>query len=102
MTHEDLRRQICDLATLYGWKVQWHWKSYHSPKGWPDLFLAHREKGRAIVAELKVKRDKVTPDQQEWLDTLEAVGIPAYVWRDITPIEEIMEILSADNMGTPE
>ena len=106
ITHAQFQAQLCNsrngLAPMLGWKCQYFWRSYHSPKGWPDLFLVHVEKKRAIVAELKVGKDQVTPEQQDWLDALEAVGIPAYVWRDTTPIEEIAEILSADTMGTPE
>ena len=92
ITHEQLRAQVVELAKLLGWKCQWHWRSYHSPKGFPDLFIVRGE--RIVAAELKVKNDKVRPEQQEWLGILVATGkVETYVWRDTTPIEEIAEVL---------
>lgn len=47
--------------------------------GWPDLVLAHPTRG-ALVVELKRKPGRVTPEQRQWLDTLNAAGITATVW----------------------
>ena len=48
-------------------------------KGWPDLFLAHEEKRRVLAMEVKAEGGKATEEQIEWLGTLNACGIPAYV-----------------------
>lgn len=95
ITHEQLRVSVVELATLLGYKCQWHWRSYHSPAGWPDLFLVRGE--RVIAVELKVKKDKVTTAQQEWLDILAATGkCETYVWRDTTDFQEITRILQGE------
>jgi hypothetical protein len=47
--------------------------------GWPDLFMTRD--GRAIAAELKSAKGRVTKAQQQWLDELDDVpGIEAYLW----------------------
>jgi hypothetical protein len=48
--------------------------------------------GQLLVAELKVGKNKVTDEQQAWLDDFAEAGVPAYVWRptDWKQIEEIL------------
>lgn len=92
MTHEEFRIQICDLAHHLGYKVHWIWKSYHSPKGMLDLTLC--KPPRLIFAELKVKKDKPTPDQIIWHDLLvKCYGVEAYFWRpeDFLNIKDTLE-----------
>jgi len=79
-SHEGFRVQICQLAKLLGWRVYWTWKSFHSPKGFPDLVLVKHP--RLIFAELKVKKDKLRSDQKLWLEELEKCpGNETYLWR---------------------
>lgn len=89
MTERDLREQVRELCKLFGWKMHFNWLSIHSPRGFPDLFLANVEQKRVIVAELKTEKGKVTPEQEEWLAVLRACGIEAYVWRP-SQFEEIL------------
>lgn len=91
-TERDLREWIRDLCKLFGWKMQFTWTSIHSPKGFPDLFLANAEQRRIIFAELKSEKGKLTPEQREWLDILYACGQETYLWRpgDIEGIADIM------------
>ena len=56
------------------------WTSIHSPRGFPDLVLAHPGQKRVIFAELKSEKGLVTKYQQEWLDTLDACGQEVYLW----------------------
>ncbi len=65
MTEKDLQRSIVHAARELGWRDAWTWKSTHSPKGWPDLFLARGL--HLIVVELKAEKRKVTPEQETWL-----------------------------------
>lgn len=65
MTEKDLQRSVIHAARALGWRDAWTWRSFHSPKGWPDLFLARGL--HLVVAELKAERGKVTPDQETWL-----------------------------------
>jgi len=98
VTERDLREQVRDLCKLFGWKMYFSWTSIHSPRGFPDLVLANPEQKRVIFAELKSDKGTVTPQQQEWLDTLEACGQEVYVWKP-GDIEGIAEILRAQSDG---
>lgn len=48
-------------------------------KGFPDLVLVRR--GELIVAELKVGKNKTTPEQVQWLDDFRETGCASGVWR---------------------
>lgn len=54
-------------------------RSDHSPKGFPDWFLAGP--GGAAAVELKRQRTKPTSEQKDWLAMLNLNGIPAVVLR---------------------
>ena len=92
VTERDLREQVRDICKLFGWKMQFTLWSIHSPKGFPDLFLANAEQRRIIFAELKSEKGKLTPEQEEWLEILKACGQETYLWRpaDILGIVEIL------------
>jgi len=92
VTERDLREQVRDLCKLFGYKMYFTWTSIHSPRGFPDLVLANREKHRLIFAELKSDKGKLTPSQEEWLDLLKECGQEVYLWRP-GDIEHIAEIL---------
>lgn len=57
-------------------------------KGFPDLVLAHKERG-LIMAELKSETGKVSFDQQMWMTNL-ASWAECYIWRpkDLDAIAE--------------
>jgi hypothetical protein len=81
ITEADLREQVRDAAGLFGWEMHFTWLSMHSPKGYPDLFLAHPEKKRILWAELKGEKGKLTPDQERWIQILRDCGQEVHVWR---------------------
>ena len=91
-TERDLREQVRDLCTLFGWRFHFTWTSIHSPRGFPDLVLACRVRERVIYAELKAEKGKVSDSQREWLDELTACGQEVYLWRP-ADFEEIARIL---------
>lgn len=93
-TESGFQKQVIELARSRGWKVASFRKVrvqrasgatyYETPvaadgRGWPDLFLVLRS--RAIAAELKVGRNKETPEQTQWLTLLRSAGIETYTWR---------------------
>jgi hypothetical protein len=96
VTEAAFTRQVIDLARLHGWSTA-HFRTvcvqrrngevyYETPvqgdgKGFPDLLLIHRRRRLALVAELKVPPNTVTPEQRAWLQNFEAAGVPAYVFR---------------------
>jgi hypothetical protein len=88
MTEAELQTSVVELARLTGWRCLHvrrsigkgrRWQTTTSIVGWPDLFLWRPE--RRIAAELKSDDGRVTSDQQDVLDSLEAAGIETYVWR---------------------
>jgi len=71
---------VVEYAKLCGWRVQFHWKSFHSPAGFPDLCMVRGE--RVVFAELKTAKGRVSDAQEVWLCTLRATGkVEAYLWR---------------------
>jgi hypothetical protein len=67
------------------WAKDLGWIVYHAPyaigadKGFPDLVLLRPPK--LMFVELKSDKGKLRPEQEEWLENLQACGIEAYVWR---------------------
>ena len=94
VTERDLREWIRDLCKLFGWKMYFTWRSFHSPAGFPDLVLANPEQKRVIFAELKSEKGQPTPKQIEWLDALDACGQEVYLWKpgDIEGIARLLRV----------
>lgn len=80
--------QILEVAVWYGWRRH-HDRPGRTVAGWrtaiqgdpgfPDLVLLRRD--RLVVAELKSRRGKLTPEQLCWLEDWRQVGAEVYVWR---------------------
>lgn len=98
--HEEFRKAVVELATLNKWRCYWVWKSHHSPAGFQDLVLARPTQGQLCFAELKVRRDIIRPEQQEWHDTIKAIEehpsprVYARIWRRGEDWDQIKEILA--------
>jgi len=84
------QKAVVELATVLGYRVYHSWTSLHSAGGWPDLFLVRGP--RAIAAELKSARGRLTDSQEMWLECLKQAGIEAYCWRpaDMRQVAEIL------------
>jgi hypothetical protein len=91
ITEKEFMAQVSKLAKLCGWRVYHTHDSRRSVAGFPDLLMIRRT--HLIVAELKVGRNKPTPEQKEWLDAFHDVDATTFVW---TPDDwtEITETLS--------
>ena len=55
--------------------------AYDGDKGYPDWTLVHARTGFTVIAELKSKGGKASPEQQVWLDALAKGPTPAFLWR---------------------
>lgn len=93
MTPEgQLQSDVIELAQLLGWKVahfrsvpvkrgdsvRWETPVQADGKGFPDLFMVRGE--RMIFAELKAGKNKMTPEQDAWMDALHYTGATLAVW----------------------
>ncbi len=83
---------VIEMAQLYGWMVahfrpsqnkfgEWRTAVQADGKGFPDLFMVRAKTGHRMAVELKVGAHKATPEQETWLASMNAAGIPAFLWR---------------------
>jgi VRR-NUC domain len=90
LTERELQANVVFVARVFGFKCA-HFRPAWTRKGWrtpvegdavgfPDLVLC--APGRLIFVELKCGRNKLTPEQSEWLEALRAAGQEAHVWTD--------------------
>jgi hypothetical protein len=89
MSEAIFQAKVIQLAKMNGWRVfhpmkmqarDGSWRTALSgDKGWPDLALAHRDRG-FIIAELKTDKGRLTEEQQQWLYHL-APWAECHLWR---------------------
>lgn len=92
VTEKQFEAQVKSAAQLRGFEYYHTWRSDHSPSGFPDCFMIHRETYRVIAAELKSEKGKLTELQKYWLDLFEKAGIETYVWFP-SDIDEVLAVL---------
>ena len=80
LAEKDFQSQVIALAKGEGWLTYHVYDSRRSEAGFPDLVLAHPERG-VIFAELKTDSGNTTDAQDLWFFTLESGGAEVYVWR---------------------
>lgn len=91
VTEKEFQEQVVTLARLQGWRHYHTFDSRRSPFGFPDLVLVRG--GRIIFAEIKAERGKLTPQQIEWLNDLEANGhVDVFCWKpsDWPEVEKVL------------
>lgn len=81
ITEKAFMAQVRKAALLTGWRYYHTWNSFHSAAGFPDCVLVHAKKRRLMFVEVKTDTGKLTPDQQAWLDDLQAANVSAFVLR---------------------
>ena len=80
MSEADLSDNVRQLAVSLNFLAYHTWRSDHSPAGYPDWTFV--KDGRLIFVELKRQKGKLSPHQDEWLDTLRTcAAIEVYLWR---------------------
>jgi nicotinamidase-related amidase len=105
VNEKGFQAQVIQLARMNGWRVfhpqkmqarDGSWRTALSgDKGWPDLCLAHRERG-FIVCELKADKGVLSPEQKEWLFNL-APWAECYVWKP-SDLQNIAKRLGAKSI----
>lgn len=79
-SESHFQSRVVRLAKANGWAVFHVHDSRRSEPGFPDLVMIRA--GALVVAELKVKRNKTTADQERWLKLFgEVPGVRAFRWR---------------------
>jgi hypothetical protein len=90
VSEEQLLRAVIGMAELLGWRCA-HFRPAKTEKGWRTAMSGARAKGfpdlvmvreRVLFRELKVGRNKPSPEQSEWIEDLTAAGADAKVWTD--------------------
>lgn len=79
LTEAQFQRQVTDLCDVL--RLKWHHEtdSRRTNPGWPDLTIVGP--GGIVFLELKSAKGRVSKDQQEWIDALNAAGQRAYIAR---------------------
>lgn len=92
-TEKAFQAEVIQRAKRYGWKHYHTTISKRSAAGFPDLILIRPP--RLIAAELKVGTNRLTADQETWLELFRGVpGLEVHVWRP-TDWELIERLLSS-------
>lgn len=86
MSEKQLLQALSDLCRVLRIDFYHTHRSEHSPAGFPDCVMIRKADriglpSTLMVAELKSAHGRVSPDQERWLRSFEAAGVPAYVWR---------------------
>ena len=101
MLERDLQKAVIDLARIFRWSVA-HFrpaqtsKGWRTPveadgKGWPDLLMTRDD--RIVAVELKVGRNKLSPEQEQWRERLMAAGVEYFVWHEDDLRGQAVEVL---------
>lgn len=78
VTEKEFMSQVTQLARLCGWLVYHTHDSRRSVSGFPDLILIRSE--RLLAIELKVGKNRATPEQHQWLSAFQGAGAVAAIW----------------------
>lgn len=89
VSEAEFTTQVIAFAKLHNWRVAhfrpamrkdgtWRTAVSGDGVGFPDLVLIRGEV--LLIAELKVKKNKPSPEQAKWLEAFRGAGIPATTW----------------------
>lgn len=105
MLENEFERIVATAARVYyGWPLVFHVRAaikidgqYVTPvsydgEGYPDLEMLRPSTVTRVVQELKVKKNKPTEKQLDWLEAFQQCGVPAFVWYP-SDVEEIKTVL---------
>lgn len=103
MNESDLQGAIIDAARLFSWRTAhfrpaltkhgWRTPVQGDGKGFPDILLIRDR--RLLVVELKAGRNKLSAEQEAWLEAFRGVpGVEVHVWREGDWPDEVLRVLS--------
>lgn len=104
LSEKQFSRIVYDLARSTNWKRYHTHRAERSPAGWPDeafvrdrIFFAELKKEAA----LRLKANKPTELQQEWLTAIASAGGEVYLWipSDLPEIAQIMRSRATPPIG---
>jgi hypothetical protein len=82
VNEKQFQQTVVTYAKYAGWDLVYHTHdSRRSEAGFPDLVMVRAADKRVIYRELKTETGKLTRAQKAWIDTLQAAGADADVWR---------------------
>lgn len=82
MTEAQFQTAVIELAKLNGYRLIYHTHdSRRSQKGFPDLVLVSEHRGRALFRELKTTKGRLSPEQFDWIGSMQLAKLNAGVWR---------------------
>ncbi len=80
MSEREFQAHVKAEAKRCGWEAYHTHDSRRSDEGFPDLVMIRGPV--LLVAELKVKKNTITPAQEKWLQLFEGVGARVFRWRE--------------------
>jgi hypothetical protein len=107
VTHDEWQEQVVTIAHTLGWSHLHvrrsvgkgrRWVTATNLRGWPDLTLFGPRGRGLVVAELKVRPDVPTADQEAVLAALREAGVDAFVWYPDDLDDVVRELSRRDRM----
>ena len=93
MTEKAFQSDVMRVAKMLGWLCYHTYDSRRSASGFPDLVLVRE---RVLFRELKVGKNKLSPTQELWRDSIMDAGGDWAEWRE-TDMDDIVADLSRRN-----
>jgi len=90
MTEKAFQSDVMRVAKMLGWLCYHTFDSRRSASGFPDLVLVRE---RVLFRELKVGKNKLSPTQELWRDSIMDAGGDWAEWRE-TDMDDIVADLS--------
>ena len=90
MTEKAFQSDVMRVAKMLGWLCYHTFDSRRSASGFPDLVLVRE---RVLFRELKVGKNKLSPTQELWRDSILDAGGDWAEWRE-TDMDDIVADLS--------
>ena len=90
MTEKAFQSDVMRVAKMLGWLCYHTFDSRRSASGFPDLVLVRE---RVLFRELKVGKNKLSPTQELWRDSIMGAGGDWAEWRE-TDMDDIVADLS--------
>ena len=82
MTESQFQSAVIELAKLNGYRLIYHTHdSRRSVPGFPDLVLVSEHRQRALFRELRTTKGRLTPEQFDWIGSMQLAKLNAGVWR---------------------